>query len=88
MPPEPPVLKPRELIHALEKAGFRLLRKPKGSHWQFEHHDGRRTTVPMHEGHDIGPGLLHKIMQDTRLDTCNLAELLRQRRDDCARHAN
>ena len=32
-----PALKPRELIRAIERAGFRLLRKSKGSHWQFEH---------------------------------------------------
>ena len=45
-----PILKPRELIRALERMGFRLLRKSKGSHRQFEHSDGRRTTVPVHKG--------------------------------------
>jgi predicted RNA binding protein YcfA (HicA-like mRNA interferase family) len=44
--------------------GFRLLRKSKGSHWQYEHPDGRRTTIPVHKGQDIGPGLLRKIMRD------------------------
>jgi predicted RNA binding protein YcfA (HicA-like mRNA interferase family) len=43
-----PVLKPREVIRALERMGFRLLRKSKGAHWQFEHPDGLRTTVPVH----------------------------------------
>jgi len=38
------MLKLRELIRALERMGLRLLRKSKGSHWQFEHPDGRRTT--------------------------------------------
>jgi predicted RNA binding protein YcfA (HicA-like mRNA interferase family) len=38
------MVKRRELIRALERIGFRLLRKSKGSHWQFEHPDGRRTT--------------------------------------------
>lgn len=28
-----PIGKPRELVRALEKMGFRLLRKSKGSHW-------------------------------------------------------
>ncbi len=63
-----PALKPRELIRALERTGFRLLRKSKGSHWQFEHPDGRRTTIPVHKGRDIGPGLLRKILRDIELD--------------------
>lgn len=63
-----PALKPRDLIRALERMGFQLLRKSKGSHWQFEHPDGRRTTVPMHTGRDIGPGLLRKILRDIEVD--------------------
>jgi len=63
-----PMVKPRELIRALERMGFRLLRKSKGSHWQFEHLDGRRTTVPVHKGQDIGPGLLRKILRDVEMD--------------------
>ncbi|MGH7144404.1 MAG: type II toxin-antitoxin system HicA family toxin [Planctomycetota bacterium] len=53
-----PRVKPRELVRALGKMGFVCTRKSKGSHWQFAHPDGRRTTVPMHKGRDIGPGLL------------------------------
>lgn len=67
-----PILKPRELIRALERMGFRLLRKSRGSHWQFEHSDGRRTTVPVHKGRDIGPGLLRKILRDIELDAGEL----------------
>ncbi len=67
-----PILKPRELILALERMGFRLLRKSRGSHWQFEHSDGRRTTVPVHKGRDIGPGLLRKILRDIELDAQEL----------------
>lgn len=66
-PSELPILKPRELIRALERMGFRLMRKSRGSHWQFEHPDGRRTTVPVHKGRDIGPGLLRKILRDIEL---------------------
>ena len=61
---ERPLLKPRELTRAPERMGFRLPRKSKGSHWQFEHPDGRGTTVPVHKGRDIGPGLLRKILRD------------------------
>jgi predicted RNA binding protein YcfA (HicA-like mRNA interferase family) len=62
------MVKPRELIRALERMGFRLLRKSKGSHWQFEDPDGRRTTVPVHKGRDVGPGLLRKILRDIEVD--------------------
>lgn len=71
-----PVVKPRELIRALERMGFRLLRKSPGSHWQFEHPDGRRTTVPMHKGRDIGPGLLRKILRDVEIDAVELRRWL------------
>ena len=67
-----PMVKPRELIRALERMGFRLLRKSKGSHWQFEHTDGGRTTVPMHQSRDIGPGLLRKILRDIEVDSQDL----------------
>jgi len=71
-----PILKPRELIRALERMGFRLLRKSKGSHWQFEHPDGRRTTLPVHKGRDIGPGLLRKILRDIEIDVSELHKWL------------
>jgi predicted RNA binding protein YcfA (HicA-like mRNA interferase family) len=75
-PPGLPVLKPRELIRALEKMGFRLLRKSGGSHVQYEHPDGRRVTIPVHKGRDIGPGLLRKILRDLEIDPEDLRRLL------------
>ena len=71
-----PTLKSRELIQVLERLGFRLLRKSRGSHWQFEHPDGRRTTVPVHKGRDIGPGLLRKILRDIEIDVDDLQSWL------------
>lgn len=71
-----PSVKPRELVRLLERMGFRLLRKSKGSHWQYEHDDGRRTTVPMHKGRDIGPGLLRKILRDIEISPDELREWL------------
>jgi len=73
---ELPILKPRELVRALERMGFVLLRKSKGSHWQFERPDGRRTTVPVHKGRDIGPGLLRKILRDIEMDISELRDWL------------
>ena len=70
------MLKPRELIRALERMCFRLLRKSKGSHWQFEHPDGRRTTVPVHQGRDVGSGLLRKILRDIEVEPDELRKWL------------
>ena len=41
--------------------------RQRGSHVQLRHVDGRRTTVPMHKGRDIAPGLLRKITSDIGL---------------------
>ena len=72
-----PMLKPRDLIRALERMGFCLLRKSKGSHWQFEHPDGRRVTIPVHRGRDLGPGLLRKILRDIEMEPKELRQWLR-----------
>ncbi|MEW6366129.1 MAG: type II toxin-antitoxin system HicA family toxin [Acidobacteriota bacterium] len=70
------MVKPKELVRALGKLGFNLIRKSRGSRWQFEHPDGRRTTVPMHKGVDIGPGLLRKILRDIEIDVEELEKYL------------
>ncbi len=64
-----------ELIVALAKAGFNVLRV-KGSHHFLRHHDGRSTVVPAHSGETIGPGLLHKILRDCKMTAEQLAGLL------------
>lgn len=71
-----PTVKPRQVARALERMGFLLIRKSRGSHWQFEHPDGRRTTLPMHKGQDIGPGLLRKILRDIEADIEELQKWL------------
>jgi predicted RNA binding protein YcfA (HicA-like mRNA interferase family) len=58
---ELPIVKPRELVRALERMGFHLLRKSKGSHWQFEHPERPSGTVLVDRGRDVGPGLVRKI---------------------------
>jgi predicted RNA binding protein YcfA (HicA-like mRNA interferase family) len=58
-----PVLKPREVIRALERLGFVEVRQ-RGAHRQFRHPDGRGTTVPFHSGRDIAPPLLRQIIKD------------------------
>lgn len=41
--------------------GFDEVRS-RGSHHRFSHPDGRKTTVPVHQGRDLPVGLLRKIV--------------------------
>jgi len=58
-----PVLSPREIVAILNRMGFEEVRQ-RGSHKQFRHADGRRTTVPFHSGRDVSPLLLRQIIRD------------------------
>ena len=58
-----PVIKTKELIRVLEKLGF-FKHHQVGSHAQFKHLDGRRTTVPIHYGKDVGKKTLKGIIDD------------------------
>lgn len=64
-----------DLVRALERVGFRVLRV-KGSHHFLRHEDGRSTVVPVHSGETLGPGLLHRILRDCELTADQLANLL------------
>ncbi len=66
--PRLPVLKPREVISVLVSLGF-FEDRQRGSHKQFAHPDGRRTTVPVHGSRDISPILLRQIIKDVKLST-------------------
>jgi len=61
-----PVLKPQEVVTILNKLGFTETRQ-RGSQKQFRHPDGRRTTVPIHQGRDISPILLRRVAKDVGL---------------------
>lgn len=70
-----PRISGQKLIAALERAGFEVLRV-RGSHHFLQHADGRATTVPVHRGEIIGPGLLLKILRDCELTRDDLTKLL------------
>jgi predicted RNA binding protein YcfA (HicA-like mRNA interferase family) len=70
-----PRLKGRELVRALERAGFTVDRT-RGSHLFLKHANGSATTVPIHSGETIGPGLLRAILRDAELSVDELKELL------------
>lgn len=64
-----------ELIAALGKAGFAVIRI-RGSHHRLRHADGRVTTVPVHGAELIGPGLLSRILRDCELSRDEFEALL------------
>ena len=65
----------REVIAALQKAGFEVVRV-KGSHHRLRHSDGRVTVVPVHAGEVIGPGLMARILRDVELSRDEFHSLL------------
>ena len=70
-----PIVKPREVIRALEKAGFKKIRQ-KGSHVFMRHPNGNTTLVPLHVGKDIDRSLLQKIIADTGITQKEFVDLL------------
>ena len=59
-------IRSKELIIILEKQGFKKVHQ-KGSHVRLEHSNGRKTTVPLHSGENVGVGLLRKILRDSNI---------------------
>ncbi len=55
-----------KLLKILTKQGFTIVRQ-RGSHLRLEHLDGRKITIPMHSGENIGKGLLAKILKDVQI---------------------
>ena len=70
-----PIVKPREVIRVLEKAGFKKIRQ-KGSHVFMRHSNGNTTLVPLHVGKDIDRSLLQKIIADTGITQKEFVDLL------------
>lgn len=70
-----PPLKARKIISILRKLGFTQIRQ-KGRHAFFSHPDGRTTVVPIHQGKDIGKGLLHSILHDIKISPEEFKKLI------------
>ena len=70
-----PSLTGKEIIAAISKAGFEVIRV-RGSHHILVHSDGRRTVVPVHAGETIGTGLMTQILRDCQLDREEFRNLL------------
>lgn len=64
----------KELIRILKRKGFVNIGQG-GSHAHFEHPaSGRFTTVPVHSGKIIGPGLLKAILRQAGLNPDDLED--------------
>jgi predicted RNA binding protein YcfA (HicA-like mRNA interferase family) len=72
--PKLPVLKPREVIAALERAGFRQVRR-KGSHIQLKR-GNLLVTVPNHPG-DLNPQVLRSVLRQSQLTSEEFLALLK-----------
>jgi predicted RNA binding protein YcfA (HicA-like mRNA interferase family) len=70
-----PTLTGPEVIQALQRGGFAVVRV-RSSHHFLRHPDGRTTVVPVHAGETIGPGLMSKILRDCGLDRDQLRALI------------
>ncbi len=70
-----PRLTGTEVVRALQKAGFEIIRQ-RGSHIYMRHADGRATVVPVHKGEDLGSGILSKILRDAELSRQEFLKLV------------
>lgn len=77
MSPRLPTLTGRDVIRALERGGFQVIRI-KGSHHLLRHEvdPARQTVVPVHGSEDLGRPLMLKIIRDARLSVAEFAALL------------
>ncbi len=73
--PKLPIVSAQDLISALQRQGFSVLRQ-KGSHVRLRHEDGRVVTVPVHAGWVLGRGLLRKILRDIEWSVEELIQFL------------
>ncbi|PJC69052.1 hypothetical protein CO015_01785 [candidate division WWE3 bacterium CG_4_8_14_3_um_filter_42_11] len=69
-----PVVKSKQVLKALLKANFKLVRQ-KGSHADLHHPDCRRTIVPIHTV-DISKGTLRVILRQTEISIQEFTDLL------------
>jgi len=73
-----PVIEAKELIRILNKLGFFKFHQV-GSHAQFKHPNGRRVTIPIHPGKDIGKKTLRGIIDDLDLSLEEFIKILKKK---------
>jgi predicted RNA binding protein YcfA (HicA-like mRNA interferase family) len=72
-----PALRARDVIRALQRAGFHVSRTS-GSHCRLLHgaDPTRQVTVPLHSGKDLKRGTLQNILRQAGLTADEFGELL------------
>ncbi len=73
--PRLPRVTARQIVAALEKAGFALARQS-GSHMIYKNAVGKRVTVPFHGSKILHPKVLKSILRDAGIDSQDLEALL------------
>jgi predicted RNA binding protein YcfA (HicA-like mRNA interferase family) len=69
-------LKPRQVVRALQKAGF-YIHEQSGSHVQLKHPTKPgRITVPNHQGFDVPKPIIRSIIRQAGLTNEGFMELL------------
>jgi predicted RNA binding protein YcfA (HicA-like mRNA interferase family) len=71
--PALPQVSGKEVVHALEAAGFEH-RSTKGSHAKLRHPDGRVVIVPLHRA--LARGTLGSILRQAGLNSSEFVRLL------------
>ena len=76
MSPKLPRIDCRQLIRALKRAGFEEQRQ-RGSHLHMRRaSDGKRVTVPIHQGRTVPVGTLRAILRDADVSVDEFLELM------------
>jgi predicted RNA binding protein YcfA (HicA-like mRNA interferase family) len=76
MSPKLPRVDCRQLVRALKCAGFEEQRQ-RGSHLHLRRaSDGKRVTVPVHQGRTMPVGTLRAILRDADISVDEFRELL------------
>jgi predicted RNA binding protein YcfA (HicA-like mRNA interferase family) len=76
MPPTLANLKPREVVRALQRAGW-IIHETTGSHVQLKHADKPgRLTVPYHERFDLPKHIVKSIIRQAGLTNQQFFDLL------------
>jgi predicted RNA binding protein YcfA (HicA-like mRNA interferase family) len=78
MPPKLGSLKPRQVVRALQKAGF-YIHEQVGSHIQLKHRSKPgRITVPCHERFDLPKHVVKSIIRQAGLSNQQFLDLLQE----------
>jgi predicted RNA binding protein YcfA (HicA-like mRNA interferase family) len=72
-----PIVKSQELVRVFQKMGF-FEHHRVGSHFQYKHPDGRRTTTPVHYGKDVPVGTLRAILRDIEISPKEFTSFLKK----------